>query len=233
MNKGKIILIAILLLMFSTAVFAQGITAKGIKGGLNLANWTGDDADFDFDGGYGNKKMRTGFVFGGFITYEMNEMFSLQPELLFTMKGAKYEDEYTEEEDNYEYYEKTEISMNCNYLEIPVLAKLKIPMEGNIKPNVFLGPALSIALSTTYDVDFEYKEYEDGQLVDEESGSVDADIEFIKDVDFGLVFGAGVDFGKITVDARYNMGLSSIADEDEDDVKIKNSVISIMLGYAF
>jgi len=154
MKQVKIILIAILLLMFSTAVFAQGITAKGVKGGLNIATLTGDDID-DADS-------KMGFAFGVFITYEINEMLSLQPEVLFTMKGAKFKDEYTEVEDDYEYYEKYEGSWNLDYLEIPVLVKINIPMEGNIKPNVFLGPALGFNLSATYEYDYEYKEYEDG-----------------------------------------------------------------------
>ena len=42
MKQVKIILIAISLLMISSAVFAQGITAKGVKGGLNIATLTGD-----------------------------------------------------------------------------------------------------------------------------------------------------------------------------------------------
>ena len=224
MKQGKIILIAISLLMISSVIFAQGITAKGVKGGLNIATLTGDDAE--------DEKSKIGFAFGGFLTYEVNKMFSLQPELLFTMKGTKFEFEYIEDYGSFQYYYKQEGSWNLNYLEIPILAKLNIPMEGNIKPNVFLGPALGFNLSATFDSDWEDKGYEDGVLVFEDSGGVNDDIEdYIKGVDFGLVFGAGVDFGQISVDARYNFGLSTIA--DEGDAEIKNSVISIMLGYAF
>ena len=227
MNKAKVIVIAILLLMFSTAVFAQSITAKGIKGGLNIATVTGDDIE-----GFDSKM---GFVFGGFITYEVNETFSFQPEVLFSRKGAKFENEYIDDDDkDYEEYEKEEVSWNFNYLEIPVLAKFEIPTEGKIKPNVFLGPALSFCLKASWHVDWEYKEYEDGVLVYKEKGSYHGDFDVINDIDFGLAFGAGVDFGEITVDARYTMGLSSIADEDEieGNADAKNSVFSIMLGYA-
>ena len=225
MKQGKIILIALLLLAFSSAVFAQGITAKGVKGGLNIATLTGDDVE--------DAKSKIGFAFGGFITYEVNEMLSLQPEFLFTMKGVKFDYEETYEEDGYESYEKSEGTWNLNYLEIPVLAKLKIPMEGNIKPNVFLGPALGINISATHDSDYEYwVKDENGSIIYENSGNDDGDIEDIKGVDFGIVFGVGVEFGKIIVDARYNLGLSTIADR-EGDPKIKNSVISLMLGYSF
>jgi serine/threonine-protein kinase len=54
----------------------------------------------------------------------------------------------------------------------------------------------------------------------------------VKIMDFGLIFGAGVEFGKITVDARYNLGLTTI-DDSEEEADVKNSVISIMVGYSF
>ena len=224
MKKSKIIGALVLVLLFSSSLLAQGITAKGIKCGLNIANLTGDDVE--------NADPKICLVLGGFLTYELNEMFAIQPEVLFSMKGAKFEDEYTEEYSNYEYYDRTEGSWKLNYLEIPVLAKLNIPMESNVKPNIFIGPALGINLSATYDMDYEWWEKEDGVIVDEGSGSDDGDIEDIKGADFGLIFGAGVEFGKITVDARYNLGLSTIDDSDEES-DVKNSVISIMLGYSF
>jgi hypothetical protein len=58
------------------------------------------------------------------------------------------------------------------------------------------------------------------------------ELEHIKDKDFGLVFGGGFDFdigmGRLLVDLRYGMSLSSISKEEE----IKNKVFSVMLGYS-
>ncbi len=223
MKQEKIILIVLLLLGFSSVVFAQGITAKGVKGGLNIATLTGYEL--------GGEKYKIGFVFGGFLTYELNQKFSLQPELLFTMKGAKFEDVDKEtEDDGSQYYDKYEISWNLNYLEIPVLAKLNIPMKENIKSNIFYGPALGIKIGATYDIDHEYWEKdENGNIVEEINESDKSEIKIIKNMDFGIVFGAGVEFGKIMVDARYNLGLSTITDENGVS-KMKNSVISLILG---
>lgn len=224
MKQRKIMLITLLLLAFSSAVIAQEITAKGIKGGFNIATLTGDDVDDEY------VVSKLGFAFGCFIVYEVNELFSLQPELLFTMKGLKYVHEDSNISGNYEYYQKHEGSQNLSYLEIPILAKLNIPIRGNIKPNVFLGPALAFNLNATYDLSVEFKTYEYGELIYEESASVDGqDLEDIKSVDFGLVLGAGVEFGKISVDARYDTGLTSI-DDSSESFKVYNSVISIMLS---
>lgn len=224
MKKSKIIGVLMVVLFLSTTIFAGEITGKGIKAGLNIANLTGDDVE-DTD-------PKMGLAIGGFLTYSINDMFSIQPEILFTMKGMKIDYEETETDDNWEYYAKSEGSWKLNYLEIPVLAKLNIPMESSVKPNIFLGPALGINLSATYDMDYEWWEKEDGVIVEEGSESEDGDIEDIKGADFGLIFGAGVEFGKITVDARYNLGLTTI-DDSEEEADVKNSVISIMVGYSF
>ncbi|MBL7108046.1 MAG: PorT family protein [Candidatus Cloacimonetes bacterium] len=205
MKQVKIMLIVLMLLTVSSVVFAQGITAKGVKVGLNLSTFTGDDADWEGV----DKKMRIGFAIGGFITYEINEMFALQPELYYSMQGAKYKS--SEGEDG-------TLIFKYNYIQVPILAKVNIPVEGSVAPNIFLGPAIGIKVSSKI-------------WWEEEGEEEEEDAEDVKSTDFGLVFGAGVEFGKITVDARYNLGLSTIADEgDADD---KNSVISLMVGYSF
>ena len=135
MKQVKIMLIVLMLLTVSSVVFAQGITAKGVKVGLNLSTFTGDDADWEGV----DKKMRIGFAIGGFITYEINEMFALQPELYYSMQGAKYKS--SEGEDG-------TLIFKYNYIQVPILAKVNIPVEGSVAPNIFLGPAIGIKVSS-------------------------------------------------------------------------------------
>jgi len=219
MKRLTVTLFAIVLLLtFSSMVSAQGLTGYGLKAGLNLANLGGDDAEYtDVD-----KKMRMGFTVGGFVTYSINEMFAIQPEVLYTQKGAKYEDP----DDDFKETDKYE------YLEIPVLAKFTIPTEGNISPNLFVGPALGILMSAKWDWEW-----------GDESGSEDMKDDS-KSTDFGLVFGAGVDIGMphsaITIDGRYTLGLTTICEpytdpetEEEHECDVKNGVISFMVGYSF
>jgi hypothetical protein len=63
-------------------------------------------------------------------------MFAIQPEVYYSMQGAKYE----EEEDDVQ----VKVIFKYDYIQVPVLAKVNIPIESSIKPNVFLGPALGI-----------------------------------------------------------------------------------------
>jgi len=93
-----------------------------------------------------------------------------------------------------------------------------------IKPHLFVGPyfAYNLTAKTTWE--------ENGQS-DEEDIS-----EYVENTDFGTVFGAGIGFGlpagKIVLDARYSLGLTSI-DASDDAADIKNNAFSFMLGYAF
>lgn len=72
----------------------------GVKGGLNLSNVGGEDAD-------GNKA-KLGFNAGGFVNVQVAESFSIQPELVFSLQGAKFDGD---------------AKVNMSYLNIPVLAR--------------------------------------------------------------------------------------------------------------
>ena len=203
-------ILALMLLLpnASSAVETKG----GIKIGVNSARLSGDDVEDWVGEGI---QSRMGFCVGGFITFNITEVFAIQPEVLYTMKGAKY----TEAD--------FKIVAQLTYLELPVLAKFSIPTQGNIKPIIFAGPAVALKLSG------KWKETWDGE-------TETYDLDEMKGMDFGLVFGAGVDFGlgesvkgKLTVDLRYTLGLTNFAEIDEEDVKAKNGVFSLMVGFSF
>jgi len=191
----------------------------GLKIGGNSANIYGEDVEeFEKELDW-EWKSKIAFCLGGFITYNINEVLAIQPEVLFTQKGAKIKEEI--------FGETLNVWMNLSYLEIPVFAKLLIPTKSSVKPNLFAGPYFAIKLS--------------GKAKAEYAGeSEEEDIEDIKGTDYGLVIGAGVDFGiggpgmgKITVDLRYSLGLTTISSYEEEKEDIKNKVILLMVGYSF
>ena len=216
--KRIIITIFAIVVVFTlscASVSAQGLTA-GLKAGVSIANLHGDDVKLAEELGI-EFSSKIGLCAGGFITYALNDMFAVQPELLFTMKGSKAEGEVEGE--------PAKLTMKLNYLEIPVLAKLSIPTPGDVRPSLFVGPSLAIKLTGKAKVESAVE-------------SEEADIEGLKSTDFGLVFGGGIDFalgqGKLTVDARYTLGLTTTREPEEgDEIDIKNGVISLMVGYSF
>ena len=118
-------------MLIALSVSAQnegvGLTAKGFKVGLNMANVSGDDVS--------GTDTKVGFAFGGFFTYNFSPTFALQPEFLYTMKG------FTVSELG------IDIDFKANYLEIPVLFKLTFG-TGTTKPSLFAGPAIAFLMSS-------------------------------------------------------------------------------------
>jgi hypothetical protein len=210
MKKLMFVLMVAAIMLFAAApLFAgDGKMMFGVKAGLNLATGTGDDAE--------GLSMKTGAVGGAFLCYNITEIFAIQPELLFSMKGAK-----SDEAD-------IDGSLKYNYFEIPLLLKVNLPTEGKIKPSLYAGPAIGILMSA---------KAEDEDLKD-----------FSKTMDVGIVAGAGVGYqmekGMLFLEGRYEVGMTTVTDLTDEELAaqdpplteqpdLKNSVISIMVGYGF
>jgi hypothetical protein len=106
--------------------------------------------------------------------------------------------------------------IKLNYITVPVLLKYVIPTQGKMAPSIFAGPYLGFKASA---------KDQDGTK-----------LEGVKSTDFGVAFGAGLDFaagatGVFTIDARYELGLSNT--NDVGDVSVKNSWLGLYLGYGF
>jgi len=198
--------IVVIFTLTATPGFAQRTTG-GIKGGLNLARFSGDDAGDD-------QELLMGYCAGVFIAFNLGDTLAIQPEILYTVKGTKLE------AGGIIFNETAKATTEISYLEIPLLLKLSMSTEGSIIPRLFVGPAAAVKLDAK--AKFEY-----AGISEEE------DIENIKDVDFGLVAGAGFDIGVLTVEARYTLGLVSINDTELEEIDIRNSVFSVMAGFSF
>lgn len=202
----KILALLFVLCLFSTMSFAQ--MQAGLKAGLNIANLSGDDID--------SPDSKTGFAGGAFFTYQFSPMFAIQPEVYYSMKGAT---------DKMDFNGATvDLTYTLDYIEIPVLFKLLIPLQGSsIKPAIFAGP--SFGINTTAKIKAEYQ-----------GESEEEDIEDVKSTDFGLQFGGGIGFpvgkGELGVDIRYILGLSTI-DDSAEEADVKNNVINVNLYYGF
>lgn len=96
----------------------------GIKGGANIANVNGD-----FMEGLEDWKTTIGFCGGIFLELNFGRVLTIQPEVLYTMKGADTGDG----------------KLKFDYIEIPVLLKLRIPVS-SVHPFVFAGPAFGFNL---------------------------------------------------------------------------------------
>jgi hypothetical protein len=192
-----------LVLGAATAASAQG-PVFGVKAGVNWANLNFDGEDANV-----NFDQRTGFAGGLFMVWPGNSKAALQVEALYSQKGTGLDNE------------EGKGALKVDYLDIPVLARFSSGPANKASFHVFGGPSLGFKMRAHATGDFA----EDGD--DEDIGD---DVETF---DFGMVVGAGVDFGKLTLDARQSWGLSDINKDPNDDEKVKTRTFSVMLGIRF
>jgi hypothetical protein len=201
--------VALILLLPSTSL-AVGIKG-GFKIGMNYADLFGEEVDamellLDTE-----LKAKWGLSAGGFIQFNIAKVLAIQPEFMYTLKGARMEEEVLGE--------TMKAAFNLSFLEVPVLVKLMIPTPGGVKPSLFVGPAVAFKLSA--------------KLKTEYLGQTDTEdlSEDMEDTEFGLIFGGGLDFGKFTFDVRYSLGLTTLSVYEDEE--IKNRVISVKVGFTF
>ena len=197
----------VFLILFISQLNAQ--IQIGPKAGLNIANVVGDDARF-FDR---ELESKTGFSGGIFFMYQFSNLFAIQPEAYYTMKGASLD------------ISNVKVTFTLDYIEVPVLLKLVIPVEGSdIRPSIYAGP--SIAFNTTSKI----KAEADGQ-------SEEMDLkDDTKSTDFSLAFGGGIGFmlgaNELGFDVRYILGLTTV-DDSADPYDVKNNVINFNVYFGF
>lgn len=190
-------------LLCATTASAQG-RAFGVKGGINLAtqrNTGGDD-----DGGL---KSRIGLVGGVFVTLPLLGPLELQPEGLFTSKGARVD------------LDGVKASLVADYAEVPVLVRFSRRGTGTFNYYVAGGPAVGFLLRARSRTEFAGAT-EEIDISDE-----------VNRVDFGVAMGGGVEIGSIVIDGRYTLGLQDIDKDKSDAIKTTNRAVSLTVGFKF
>ncbi|MEN2414851.1 porin family protein [Flavobacterium mesophilum] len=205
----KIILSAVAVMAFG---FANAQEVKyGVKGGLNLSNFSGDTEGV-------NLKSKAGFNVGGFVEIKLSDKFAIQPELLYSTQGAKADNQQEEIGD---VIYTADVCFNLSYINVPVMFKYYVADKFNVEAGPQIGFLTSAKTKTT---------------VEGFSGSNEMDVkDAFESIDFGLNFGAGYDFtDHFNAGLRYNLGLANIAKTDAgDDTKLHNGVFSLSVGYKF
>lgn len=217
MNKAiKLFTIAGALLVATAAVAQEQQTTTesslspkfGIKGGINLSNLYVDDVK--------DENMKVGLNVGFFAKLPLTRGFSIQPELLYSNKGAK------ETYDNV--LGKGEYRFNLDYVELPVLAVINLGKNFNIQGGGYISYLAAVNIK---DLD------NDGTITNVK----DLNAENFNRIDYGLAGGFGVDIQNFTIGARYNYGLREVGKSGSLSGDLtknsKNSAINVYLGFAF
>lgn len=204
---------AFLLLLSMGYISAQGQELKsqfGVKAGLNLANLYTSDAK--------SSDMLVGFNAGFFYKIPVTNSFTIQPELYVTTKGATV---------NYNnLLLNGSAKFNLTYIELPILFIANVNELVNIQFGTYIAYLV------------------DGKVKNESSLGIfnfeqNINIDNYNRIDAGLAVGAGLDFGAVSVGARFNLGLTkvgktqSILGATYNVPNATNGVINFYLGIAF
>ncbi|MDR0894929.1 MAG: PorT family protein [Prevotellaceae bacterium] len=197
----------LLALLCMVTIMASAQVSWNAKAGLNLSNMRGEGESGD---------LKVGYNLGVGMEYAFNERWSLQPSLSLTAKGTRESDG------------GTTVQLNAVYLELPVMAALRVPVSDRVNLVFGLGP---------------YVAYGVGGKVSVSSDGVDISINTFGETeglasgmrrfDAGLALGVSVEMGKFSIRLDEQLGLANVAASEGSGDSVHNNNISIGVGYRF
>lgn len=178
-----------------------------IHGGMSMGNITNSEAD-----------LKVGYTLGVGMDYSFNDMWSFQSGLNFTSKGCKASEA------------GVDLKMNPVYLDIPLLAALKINITEGNRFLINLGPYVGFGL---------------GGKMTVEQGGAEIGTKLFKKVDgaqeavmnrcaVGLQYGIGFELDNhylINLTGQY--GFTNMVKESFADESNKNLAFLLTVGYRF
>ena len=194
-------ILTICIVVFSTAVASaqQDKVKFGVKGGLNMS-YLNVNSVLD-------ENFRVGYHIGVASEIPVNEMVSIQPEILYSTKGVKGDISLLGL--------NASSTFKLNYIDVPVMLKLNFAEFFD----VHIGPYASYLISSDISTS--------GDLGSYEFNINENDLE---EWDFGLGAGAGVHLDNLELGVRYNQGLRQVGKSTASSLILgdaKNSVIQI------
>jgi hypothetical protein len=184
-------------------VFMAGITVAttqaqvqfGVKAGGNFATQTGSDA--------GESRTLFSGNAGVFLKLPVQRGVSVQPELVYSGQGARYD------------VNRVTSSYHANYLNIPILLKFTHGSGAYLET----GPQFGFLTSASV--------HEGGNSTNDKDSYHSSDFAWV----FGV--GYKIPQSPVGIDFRYNVGLSNVQDRDftGNDGSIRNDVLQLGLTY--
>lgn len=200
----KVVLVTVMALIMFSHAYAQ--FTIGPKAGMNISTMHTGELIGDIT------EYKTGFNAGAFGKYTINNSFDIQAELLYSQQGYKIDIPLYDIGGNS--YVDPDLKVLTHNLNIPIL--LKYNLLG--RPWVFFeaGPQVGFLLKDKF-------KSKDKELEDDANklgmGFKTVDLSIVGGIGFYLGYG-------VSINARYNHGLTSIHDFD-----YKNRVFQFSLAY--
>jgi hypothetical protein len=170
----------------------------GVKAGLNMSMITGASNQI--------MSSSNGFHAGAFLEFKALGKIAIQPELLFSTQGAKFENDLSVS------------TTKMNYMMVPVMVKY-YPIAGLF---VEAGPQAGFLVTAKQDVENKITSANSSEDIKDKT----------KAFDMSANVGVGYDIlDKVVIQVRYCIGLTNTS--TVDTVNTKNGVFQMSLGYKF
>jgi hypothetical protein len=219
-----------LTLTLTTAIALCTRAQVYVQGGLNLANITKTN-----DGQTEKNNILPSFNVGILGRLPLTSMFSLESGVLLTGHGSKAETYFNGGTD----YIKTKF--NPLYIQVPLNAVIKIPLEKETSVFFNAGPYAAIGIAGKSSSESKF-----GPLKTSSSKNIafsnddpftsqeeDAGYNKLKRFDFGLNLGGGFQFQHFIIKANYGLGLAKINSTESNNTandKNKYRTLSFSVG---
>ena len=169
---------------------------------------------------------RTGYSAGAFVSLNLRNLGVLNVEANYVQKGYKVQFDEFLDLNGEQLLGNVDADFKLNYLELPVLLNLKVPIAPSLSPDLFFGGALSFLLSE--EVSFENTEPED-------QGNFVTDQPLFDGVDFGLVIGLRLNrpVGSriVSLEGRYTLGVVNLTDDGLLGETLHNQALVVGFGF--
>ena len=221
--KTNAYLLVLLLLLLVAGLQSQTLTQVklGVIGGLNFANFSGDDIEDLDDAGWDIEGRTLGHI-GIIGNAAVSQNLALQGEIAFSMNGSKWEGTYYDE---YNVYYDSTWKHSINMLQVPVSAIYTVNLpELPVKPYLGAGLSASIPISSGFSVEL------GGQ--DEDFDYDDENFAELSSFVLGYQLNLGMEYEQYFCELRYERSITPVFDNEYiDDVFYKN--IKLLVGFRF
>lgn len=206
--------------IISLISFQTDAQSIGIKAGFNLATMLNKDANETYSNIY---SMNPGFHIGAIIDVRINDFLTLEPGLLFTTKGTRYELEMVNE---------PRVRINLYYFDFPLNIRFSHDCGNAMKLFATVGPYLGIGISGKIQLSVEDQGNQETEEREIKWGN-DVAEDDIKRLDMGLTFGGGIEINSILAGISYDLGLYNISANQNNGKINKNRILKFSVGYRF
>ena len=205
--------LVLILLISCISVFGYSQFQFGLKGAVSMSSLTTDINDYV-------NPFKTGFQAGAYLRF--GKKLHLQPEIYFAGKSGELTYDIQAEGPALTVKETVMLST----VDVPLLLGYKImdPKAFNIRLQA--GPVASFVLNKAYEVSLNGVSQEDPD---------DSYKDAWNDMNWAMQFGAGVDVLFLTIDLRYELGLSNMYSKPEEGFssldKVNNNIFFLSVGF--